>query len=512
LIETDAKIARGAAALYFSSITTLVLNTIFLVLLANYYAADQAEVGVVSILNVVLIAATTVSILASPLIGTGAATPPAVTRFLSKYRGRGANPAKYVYFLSLGICAVISSGILLLSVYLPLADRVAGPAEASAVFYACLDAVAYSFAQLGAYSMLGNDRTTSAGKAIIASSVLRYVFASALLLAGYGPAGVFAGFAIGDSFLAVYANYFTGQDLRLSPAARVPPGPILKYMSSVFLAALMGLAVSQSDKFLAFLQLGLPTLAVYNVATVGAAVAFFVPSAITNVLVPSIGGYADESEKMSMLKAYTRHVSLSAIPIGFELAAVSPFLLRVFGDPYAAGAPIMAVIAIAIALTAVSAVYTADLLVNDRAHHFALSTVLGLVGLVAVAFLAVPSQGALGIAYARGAMIVVSSALTGYFVWREGRFVLDGGAYLKSVGASALMAAVVFGALTVAESLGLGRIPVVLGSMVMIPVGFAVYLFTMKLLKAYSRDDVEFLASLLPRWLGFLSKLARRFL
>jgi O-antigen/teichoic acid export membrane protein len=513
LIEADAKLARGAAALYFSNITTLVLNTLFLVLLANYYSSSQAEVGLVSFLNVVLVSASTVAVLALPLVGSGFATPPAVARFISLHRDSKEQSARSVYILSAGICAAISTTILLLSAYPPVASLVAGPAEDAAVFYACLDALVYSFAQLGTYAMLGYGRTTSAGKAIIASSILRYALASVLLLAGMGPSGVFIGFALGDSFLAVYSNYESVRDLRRLPSAKVPMGPVLKYMSSVFLAALMGLAVSQSDKLLAFLQLGLPTLAVYNIATVGAAVASFVPSAVTNVLVPSLGDISrGESERRAMLKAYTRHISLSAIPVGFLLAAVSPFLLKVFGEVYASGASVMAVIAIAIALTAVTAVYASTLLVGDRAHHYALSTVLGLVGLVAVAYLTVPAVGALGIAIGRGAMLFISGGLTAYFVWRTKSLVLDGAAYLRSLISSGLMAGVVYGLLALASAEGLNRLGQVLGSLVMIPVGFALYLLVMKLLKAYTVEDMDFLESLLPRWLGFLSRLARKLL
>ena len=513
MTETEAQVARGAAALYFSNITTLVLNTLFLVLLANYYSSSQSEVGLVSFLNVVLVSASTIAVLALPLVGSGFATPPAVSRYLSIRRDTNKQSARSVYFLSVGLCAAISTCILLLSAYPPVASLVAGPAQDAAVFYACADALVYSFGQLGTYAMLGYGRTASAGKAIVVSSILRYVFASALLLEGMGPSGVFIGFAIGDSSLALYSNYESARELRRVPSIKVPMGPVLKYMSSVFLAALMGLAVSQSDKLLAFLQLGLPTLAVYNIATVGAAVASFVPSAVTNVLVPSLGNMgSEESQKREMLKSYTRHISLSAIPVGFLLAAVSPFLLKVFGDVYATGAPIMAVIAISIALTAVTAVYASTLLVGDRAHHYALSNVLGLVGLVIVAYLTVPTAGALGIAYARGAMLFISAGLTAYFVRRAGRLVLDAPAYLRSLSASALMAAFVYGLLWAVSAEGVNRLGQVMGALVMIPVGFGMYLVVMKLLRAYSEEDLDFLESLLPRWLGFLSRLARRLL
>jgi len=520
LTDSDARTARGAAALYLANLTALGLNTLFLVFLTNYYASNQGEVGLVSFLNVVLVSVATVAVLASPLVGAGVATPPAVTRFLSQYRESAGRSGRSVYRLSLAVCGAISLAILLLSAYPPVASLVAGSSEGEAVFFACLDGLVYSFAQLGAYSMLGNNRAPLAGKAIIVSSISRYVFASIFLFAGFGPAGIFGGFALGDLFLAIYSNSRTIRDLRGRPMAGIPMGPVFRYMSSVFLAALMGLAVSQSDKFLAFLQLGLPKLAVYNVATVGAAVATFVPNAVTNVLVPSLVGHGgDEAETKRTLLSYTRHISLIAMPIGFVLAAISPFLLRVFDlfqpsstDVYATGAPIMAVIALSIALTAVSAVYSSSLLVDDRAHHFAISTVIGLAALVLVAFVTVPSQGAVGIAYARSAMLFVSLGFMAYFVWRAGRLVLDRAAYAKSLGASALMAVLVFGLLSLAGRVVLGRLAIVFASIVMIPVGFAFYLLVMKLMKAFAEEDVAFLESLLPARLMIVSRIARKFL
>jgi O-antigen/teichoic acid export membrane protein len=514
LIETDAKIARGAAALYLASIATLVLNTLFLVLLTNYFGGDQTKVGLVSFLNVVLVSATTVSVLALPIGGLGVvATPPAVTRFFSLYRGMGQNSGRGVYFLSLLITGVISLGIVALSAYSPVANLVGGPLQASAVFFACIDALVYSFGQLGAYSMLGREKTTTAGKLIILSSFLRYTFASLLLIQGWGPSGVFIGFAFGDSVLAVSSNAGAVRDMSRQVAVKAPMKPVVKYMLSVFLAALMGLAVSQSDKLLAFLQLGLPPLAIYNIATVGAAVASFVTSAATNVLVPALGSYfGKEEEKRRMLKAYTRHICLTAMPLGFVLAAISPFLLRLFGDAYATGAPVLAVIAISISLTSVAAVYSSDLLIDDKAHHFTISNLVGLVGLLVVSYLTVPYYGFFGIALGRSVMLFITLGLTAYFVWRPGRLVLDEGAYVKSLGAAVVMALFVYTLLRVAGTAGVGRLGEVGASLIMIPVGLMSYLLIMKALKAFNEDDIAFLELLLPGWLGGLSKLARKLL
>jgi O-antigen/teichoic acid export membrane protein len=512
LIEIEPKVARGVATLYLAGVTTLGLNTLFLVLLTN--SSTKVEVGLISILNVVLVSASTVAVLALPLVGAAvAATPPAVARFLSRSDGNGMGQGRRVYFLSLGTCAAISVTIVALAAFPSIANVVAGPGSSRAVLFACLDAMVYSFGQLGAYAMLGSDRATSAGKMIMVSSGLRYLFASVFLLAGWGAVGVFMGFALGDSYLAIRANLTSYVELRHHEPSTFDMRPVLKYMISVFFAALVGLAVTQSDKLLAFLQLGLPDLAVYNVATVGAAVASFIPSAVTNVVVPSLAapGTLDAS-KREVLKAYTRHVSLSAIPTGFILAAVSPYLLRIFGDPYSAGAPVMALIAISISFTAVDSVYSSSLLVEDRAHHFTLSYIFGLAGLLVVALLSVGTFGVFGIAIGRSAMLFIILFSTAYFAWRNGRFILDFEAYGKSVAASCLAGLLVYAVLSIVSLLGAGRLLVVGAAVVMIPLGFALYLFVMKAVRAYSESDMDFIESLIPERLRFFSRLARKLL
>ena len=509
--EVNARVARGVAALYLAGIVSLVLNTIFLILLANYSA--QEDVGLVNFLNVVLVSGATLGVLALPLVGSGiVATPPAVARFLSPTGGEGAPSGRRVYLLSLAVCAAISTSIVLVASYAPVAEIVAGKANSGAVFAACVDAMVYAFAQLGAYALLGTDRATYAGKVIVLSVVLRYAFASALLLAKWGPQGVFIGFALGDLVLALGAN---AQALKLTsnPVNRGSMGPVMKYMTSVFFAALMGLAISQTDKLLAYLKLGLPDLAVYTIATTGAAVASFAPSAATNVLVPALSNYGnDQAKKLELLRVYTRHISLSAIPIGFELAAVSPFLLRVFGDAYAEGAEVMAVTAISISFTAIASVYASILLVDDKAHHFTLSNLLGLGALVGVAVFAVPAYGFFGIALGRSAMLFTMTGAVSYFVWRSKMLVLDKEAYVKSLAASILTSILMFSVLSLGDNLNLGRYLLIGSSIAMIPLGFAYYLLIMKLFRAYTEEDMDFIDTLLPKWLTVLSKLARRLL
>ncbi|HLQ21276.1 MAG TPA: oligosaccharide flippase family protein, partial [Nitrososphaerales archaeon] len=326
-MQTEAKVARGAAALYVASIFSLLLNTAYFVILTNFISVD--EVGLVSLLNVLVIGTSTLATLALPLVGSGiTATPPAVTRFLSQYIQTGEGSARKLYFLSAGICAAASSAAAVLLSNPSIAASLAAPLSPKPFVYASLDAVAYSFSQLGIYSLVGGGRAPLAGKLLIASSALRYAVASLLLFLGYAVSGVFIGFSIGDFFLAAISTSLAAKMVFASKEAPFRVRPVAAYMVSVMVAAFAGFGVTQVDKLLAFFQQGLGNLGVYNVATVGAAIASFAPSAVTNVLVPTLGSLrpGEGGRRRELMRNYTRYIIFIAAPMGAGLAAVSPFL------------------------------------------------------------------------------------------------------------------------------------------------------------------------------------------
>ncbi len=513
-METEARVARGAAALYLGSVVGLVLNTIYFVILTNFITLD--EVGFVSLLNILVAGTATLATLALPAVGSGiTATPPAVTRFLSQYIQRGGGSARKVYLLSLGLCATVSLIVVAILSSPSVSATLAGPFISTPVLYAAFDAVASSFSQLGVYSLIGGGRSPLAGKLLIISSAVKYSAASILLAAGYAVSGVFLGFILGDILLAVIGNLATARlvsDVKDGPLLL---RPIATYMVSVMLAAFIGFGVAQVDKLLAFFQQGLGNLGVYNVATVGAAVASFAPSAVTNVLVPALGSLRpeDASRRRELMKNYTRYIMMIAAPMGFGLAAVSPFLLQIFGENYLGAAPILSVIAISVAFTSIGSVYSSDLLVDERVYFFSAGNAIGLTGLVAVALALVPFLGLLGVAIGRSAMLILTLLTFLLFVRRKGDLVLDTKAYAKSAVASAIMGGIVYAILEVATSFLIhGRLPVIVASLAMVLVGFGVYLYLMKLFRSFSQSDMDFLEMLLPESMSWVVRLAKRLL
>jgi O-antigen/teichoic acid export membrane protein len=511
-LEAEASVARGAASLYLASLLTLILNTAYFVVLTNFITLE--EVGLVSLLNILVITTATVSVLALPVVGFGvAATPPAVSRFLSRSSEGGGGSARGILLASLVICALASTGAALVISYGPVAGAIAAPLNPAPVAFAALDAVTFSFAQLGAYALIGAGRATVAGKLLVLSGAVRYLAASALVVMGLGVAGVFVGFAAGDFVLAISGNVMSARNL-IPGGARFDRRLVGTYMASVLLASLIGLGVTQTDKLLAFFRQGLGNLGVYNVATVGAAVTSFAPSAVTNVLVPALGslGEEDRLRRRALLKNYTRFISFIASPMGLGIAAVSPFLLPLFGQSYLGAAPILSVLALSISITAISSVYSSSLLAGRRAYLFSLGNAAGLLALVGVALLLVPPFGLLSVALGRGAMLVVVLASVAYFVRREGDLVLDWKAYLRSLFAASLMGGFIFLVLTLATTRFIqGRGPTVLSSIVMLPIGFALYLAIMRLMGGFDDSDIDFLRQLLPKRLSWFLRLARRF-
>ena len=49
-------------------------------------------------------------------------------------------------------------------------------------------------------------------------------------------------------------------------------------------------------------------------------------------------------------------------------------------------------------------------------------------------------------------------------------------------------------------------------SVVMMPVGFALYVIIMKLVKGFNQTDIDFFEKILPGWLSWLGELARKLL
>lgn len=511
-MERDVRIAKGAIALYIASVITLVLNTAYFIILTNFLPIS--EVGIVSLLNIIIVISSTLSVFALPIGGSGfIATPPAVVRFLLTYIEKGDGSAKKVYYFSAALCASIS---ILISSVISFNSSLILPINGSNntfLSYSLLDLILYSIAQFGAYSIIGIGRAALSGELIIISSTIRYLFASLLLIFGYGVSGVFIGFSIGDALLAIISNLFVGMRVSKVQDGGLEILHLLPYMLSILVSALIGIGVTQVDKLLAFFQRGFINLGLYNVASVGASIASFAPTAITNVLVNQLSvDYPSMERRLNLLRDYTRYTMIVTFPIGFELASISPYLLLIFGRDYVSASPLLSTLAIAISLTSISSIYSSSLLLRGKAHLFLASNLLGLLSMLIISLTLSPFLSLLSIAIGRAAMLIVVLMLLIYLVKRDNEFVLDNATFLRSLLSSAIMGGITYSLLTIFLSGISERAIVIALSILAIPLSFLLYAVIMRFMHGFEERDVDFLEQLLPRSLKFIARLARKML
>jgi O-antigen/teichoic acid export membrane protein len=519
-LDIEAKVARGAASLYLASIVTLLLNTAYFVVLTNLLGSLTAEVGVVTLLNILITLTATVSNLALPLGGTGVTgTPPAVSRFVSEYSG-GGNGGRaawriLVYSLAIALVSSIVSSFLLFS-----SPRLFGIRDSqgqSALFFAGVDAVVFSLGQLGAYALIGVGKPVTAAYALLASNMVRYSAAS-VLLSILGLFGIFLGFAIGDGVLLVIGLPISFRAISRLGRSKIDGKLVLTYMLSVLASSLIGFGIGQIDKLIALFQAGAASfvqLAIYNVGIAGAAIATFAPNAVTNVLVPSLSSIplTETDTRRKLIQDYTRYVTFVASPMGFMTAATSPFLLRLFGDQYVVASPVVAVVALSVAFSAVGSVYASSILAGQKAHLFLTGNVAALLTLLILAIALFPLLGLTGVAIGRAGMLVASAIVFGYIARSNGSFVLDKGAYVKATIASALSSGMVYMVLfLLSGAIQLTRAASVFSGLIVVIPGIMVYLVLLKLMKAFSRQDIAFLERVLPKALSWVTRLAEKFL
>ena len=509
-LEVETKVARGATSLYMANVVATVFNTAYFILLTNVLAPQ--EVGLVSLLNILVIAIGTVAILGSPMVGAGLSSPPAVARFLAEYTTRGSGRAsRKIILASLVLSAAISVSLASLLCFPPVARSVSYPLGSGAVLFAALDAVLFSLGQISAFAVVGVGKAGTAGFLLGLSVVVKYSASSFLLFSGLGAPGVFLGFSLGD--LALFAGSLP-LAIRSAPGggdSRVEGRAILGYMSSVLPSSLVGLAVNQAGKLLAFLHGSFGDLAVFNVAAVSAGVVAQGPTALTNATVPTLaglgGGLASRREVVSGL---SRYVSLVAFPVGFWFAAVSPLLPGILGNGYASAAPLIAIMSASVSLTAVMSVYSSELLVGRRTSVFLTGNVLGLAALLVASYSLTPFLGLLGIAVGRAAMLFVSLVAFALSLRASRELVVELSYYLKAFASSAVMVAVVFFTwLLIAPHARLEDAITILAT---VPLAALVYSVSLRLLGAFKEQDFLLLERLLPKPISRLAILARKLL
>jgi O-antigen/teichoic acid export membrane protein len=493
-------VGRGAASLFLANILSLVASTLYFVTV-THVLRSTAEVGVVTALNIFIWFFVLVCLFAQPIVMGGPIPAPlAVLKFIPEFLARGErNGAKKVFraslissiFVGLAVAGILSC---LPSLVIPL---LGGEVLPDFVRLSAVDILVLSVGQIGLGAIFALGDTRTGALFIVLWSITRSALAS-ILLVSYGVVGVLIGWIGGDlALLLLVMSKTLGNCVGEVERGKFSIRNLARYNVYTLFAALLGFIINQADIMIAFSQQGLSGLAIYNVASIGAGVAGYAPSALVTVLLPALAALSASNKIVDLhdiIRSSTRYVSLLVIPIAFGLAALMEILLNIFGPDYVSGLLPAVILSVAAGLTALSAVYAGALLALGRLRWYTIANVLGLIVLILVAGILTPIIGLNGTALGRASLMGVTAVVYALATFKTKVFEIDSRAFIISVVSSTVMMIVIFSILSVLREfiLKLVMVPVLL------IVGILVYVVSLRAFRGLTVSDMDFLRGLLP--------------
>jgi len=505
LARAEERVALGAASILFVNIVQLVLNVGTFIIIANLL--PTSEIGIISGIQILVLGVSTLSTLS---------LHQAVMKFIPEQLSRN-EPAKALYTLRLSFFSVLAAATPLSALLFFAADPISkiifrGEANPLWIQVAAVDSWVFALALLFTGLLMGQHRIPRASLLQIVSFSVRYLLSAVLVILGFSVLGVVIAYLIGDLVLLVFAIASATFRLANKPE-RVPLRMLYGYSLPLLLAVMIGqlgwggtaFGILQIDKVFALLQLGPSQLGVYTVVVAAASIAAFAPTATAMALVPTLSSISARGQRDQFLKvsrAYTRYVSLIAVPVSFMIASLAPALTQLFGTQYLPGALPAAAISIAVGVTAIGAVYQGQLLAQRGTREVMIANGIGLAFFISLLFALIPSLGLMGAAWSRAIMTIIIVVLMAFFTRIQKNFVLDWRAYFASIAASTAMALILFSLVT-----GIGDYQRQIASLpLLIPLGFTLYFFFLRALRTFTNEDVKFLADLLPHRLQMLTR------
>jgi len=375
---------------------------------------------------------------------------------------------------------------------------------------AAIDIFIIVMGQVGVGVLIALADIKSASLFILLWSLLRYASA-AILLIPYAVIGVLWGWVIGDAVLLIAALWRARNKLNVhqhNEKSEFSFRDFVEYSLYTLLSALIGFAINQADRIFTLAKQGLGELAVYNVAIVAASFAGFAPYALLTVLLPALSRLHASNrvtDMRSMVREYTRYVSIVVLPVAFGLASVTGVALRIFGPDYVSGLLPSVIVSVVTGLTALSAVYAAILLAIGQLRWYTFANVLGLAGLFAVSATLTPVVGLIGPAIGRASLMLITFGMYVLASSRSGLLELDAKAFAYATLASAIMGVAVFSCLSLTESFIMKLILLPFAAVL----GALIYIVCLRIFRLFVPSDFDFIRSLTPtRFQWILPKLA----
>ncbi len=293
-------------------------------------------------------------------------------------------------------------------------------------------------------------------------------------------------------------------------------GPIFdfstKYLLKLSIPLLLGnlsiYTYQWFDRLILIGRVNLATLGVYGAATQAFDSYNNLIGILPTVLLPVFAkthGASGPENLHKVVKAASRYIAYISIPTAFGLSAMArPAITLLVGQSYEGAAiPLAILAAFSTAIILASALTPVFIVLNETVLA-ALPMILPVPVSVAIGLLSVQYFGLVGVAVARGIAFVLYLILTILFLRRKFPVAIQWEPILKSVGASLVMAAVVW--LMQLEWYSRFLLPIYA------LVGFMTYLICLRAMRAVNPADIDLLDKLLGLRFRLLVKTLSRIL
>jgi O-antigen/teichoic acid export membrane protein len=313
----------------------------------------------------------------------------------------------------------------------------------------------------------------------------RYGVALALLFAGFGPAGLIAGWVAGDAASAALGTYWS-LDLMLGGRARAPLLPALIIAAPIAIGSFTASLLQNVDKLFVLRYIGLAEMGSYSIIMIGSVV---VQTAVNNSLSGAIYPFFVKFEESGSLSGETvaatiRYVTVLTVPPFFLVAALGePFIRLLLGPAFVHDWEAFAVLMVG------HAAMNYDLPITQALQARRATKALGAQAIVSAAIIALLSPPLIARWLATGAAVAyVLARLAGFLgvaapkARSLGLLRIDLREYAKTVSAATITFAVTLAA-EVATGFGLALLPLY------IALGGTAMVASLRVLRVLRADD-----------------------
>jgi len=244
----------------------------------------------------------------------------------------------YIRGLAIVLASSVAIAVAIWALASPLSGLYYGTARyAWLLRLTALDLLVYAYYNYVYYVALqASTRFGRWGLTQVVWAFVRYGVGLALLFAGFGPAGLIAGWVAGDAASAALGTYWS-LDFVVGSRNKVPLLPALSIAAPIAIGYLMATVLQNVDRLFVLRYIGLAEMGSYSIIMIGSVMLqTIVYNALSNAIYPAFVKF-EESGALSgeAVAAAIRYVTVLTVPPFFLVAALGrPLIQLLFGPAF----------------------------------------------------------------------------------------------------------------------------------------------------------------------------------